>query len=84
MVEAWKNKGRRVMLRTLLMGYAGLRKYGGVNLGRVLLHVRKITQVSGWKRLKGRSQLPYRAPSTVDPSIRIGIQHHNLSLFLAN
>src|SRR5271156_1533191 len=58
MVEAWKNKGRRVMLRTLLMGYAGLRKYGGVNLGRVLLHVRKITQVSGWKRLKGRLQLP--------------------------
>lgn len=42
MAEAWENEGRRVMLGTPLMEYAGLRKYGGVNLGRVLLNVRKI------------------------------------------
>jgi hypothetical protein len=72
------------MLRTPSMEYVGLRKYDDVTLGRVLLHVRKIPKSATGRDYKVGHSSHAVLLLQVDHSIRVGIQHHNLTLFQAN
>jgi hypothetical protein len=78
--EALAMRNDEVMVRTLLMEYTGPKSADGVDLRRLLLHVRKIPS----QRLE-MSKTKSKSPFTdllfkISHSDRIRIQHHNLCL----